>query len=65
MITRPLVAKLRARADATALRIVGAAGLFTAAAWGTWGWTAGAAVAGASLLALDYLSGEDQGAASE
>lgn len=51
---------LRARIDATALRLVGGLGGLSAAAWGTWGWQAGVAAAGVSLLALDYLSGDEQ-----
>lgn len=50
---------LRARLDATALRLVGGLGLLDAAAWGTWGWQAGLAAAGASLLVLDFLSGDE------
>jgi hypothetical protein len=53
---------LRARIDATALRLVGGLALLDAAAWGTWGWQAGLAAAGASLLLLDFLSGDEQGA---
>lgn len=51
---------LRARIDATTLRLVAGLGLLDAAAWGTWGWQAGLAAAGASLLLLDFLSGDEQ-----
>jgi hypothetical protein len=52
--------RLRVRIDATALRLVAGLGLLDAAAWGTWGWQAGLAAAGASLLLLDFLSGDQE-----
>jgi hypothetical protein len=52
--------RLRATLDATALRLVAGLGLLDAAAWGAWGWQAGLAAAGASLLLLDFLSDGEQ-----
>ena len=52
--------RFRASLDATALRLVAGLGLLDAAAWGTWGWQAGLAAAGASLLLLDFLSDGEQ-----
>lgn len=54
---------LRARLDATALRLVAGFGGLSAAAWGTWGWQAGLAAAGASMLVLDFLAGDPSEAA--
>jgi hypothetical protein len=54
------MSRLRAHLDATALRLVAGLGLLDAAAWGTWGWQAGLAAAGGSLLLLDFLSGDEQ-----
>jgi hypothetical protein len=54
------MSRLRAHLDATALRLVAGLGLLDAAAWGTWGWQAGLAAGGASLLLLDFLTGDEQ-----
>lgn len=59
-MTRPLVAALRARIDRTALLVTGGLGLLDAAAWTTWGVGAGLAACGASLLAIEYLTGDEQ-----
>lgn len=53
------MSRLRRAVDATAARVVGGLVLLDAAAWGTWGWQAGLAAAGASLLLVDYLAGDD------
>jgi hypothetical protein len=42
------------------LTLIAGLGLLDAAAWGTWGWQAGLAAAGASLLLLDFLSDDQE-----
>lgn len=52
--------RLRATQLATTARLVAGLGALDAAAWGAWGWQAGLAAVGASLLLLDFLSDDDQ-----
>lgn len=52
--------RLIARLDRTAALIVTGLGCLDAAAWTTWGHGAGLAAIGASLLAVEYLTGTDE-----
>ena len=52
--------RLAARIDRTAVLIVSGLGCLDAAAWHTWGVGAGLAAVGASLLAVEYLTGTDE-----